>query len=412
MPLLKLLEKNSETLKEMSIEQIVSTAGDGKLRDNSEAQSELREFLLQTEVDLLSSYVDHCLNVDFADKGLVLQDIVNELGRRLEYDVQNGKYRGSQKSIGYDGIWKDPSGHNIVVEVKTSTWRAITLKTLNDYRNKLLESGEISKPSSILIVVGRIDTEDLEAQVRGSRFAWDVRIISVASLLNLVRIKLSTESADTIEKIRRLITPIEYTRLDSLVDVVFSTTVDVEESTASESSDKIETLAKEVETVSHGDRQYELTPGELIHAVRNKLIDAIGNAHGTKYIKKSRALFWNRYHEYRVVCTISKRYETKGTEKYWYAYHPQWHEFLNEGERGTFLLGCMEIDKGFAIPVEVMEAHLDEFNKTVRKRDGKYYYHIKIKEDKSGNHSLLLPQGKSNLRLDDFAIEINISDLG
>ena len=30
----------------------------------------------------------------FAKSGFVLQDIVNEIGKRLGYDVQNGRYQG------------------------------------------------------------------------------------------------------------------------------------------------------------------------------------------------------------------------------------------------------------------------------------------------------------------------------
>jgi len=35
----------------------------------------------------------------------------------------------------------------------------------------------------VLIVVGRQDTGELEAQIRGSRHAWDIRLISAEALL-------------------------------------------------------------------------------------------------------------------------------------------------------------------------------------------------------------------------------------
>jgi hypothetical protein len=51
----------------------------------------------------------------------------------------------------------------------------------------LITSGQLKEDqSSILIVVGREDTGDLEAQIRGSRHAWDVRLISVDALLRLM----------------------------------------------------------------------------------------------------------------------------------------------------------------------------------------------------------------------------------
>lgn len=36
-----------------------------------------------------------------------MQDIVNELGRRLEYKAENGRYQGVRNSIGFDGLWED-----------------------------------------------------------------------------------------------------------------------------------------------------------------------------------------------------------------------------------------------------------------------------------------------------------------
>jgi hypothetical protein len=96
---------------------------------------------------------------------MVLQDLVNELGRRLDYTVTNGRYQGTQNAIGFDGLWRSPEGHTIVVEVKTSDAYRISLDTLSGYRQRLISNGEITDESSILIVVGRQDTGELEAQV-------------------------------------------------------------------------------------------------------------------------------------------------------------------------------------------------------------------------------------------------------
>src|SRR5207253_1833076 len=108
---------------------------------------------------------------NFTKSGMVLQDLVNELGRRLDYSVRNGRYQGTTKEIGYDGIWVSPEKHAIVAEVKTTDAYRISLETIASYRNRLLVDREITNPCSMLIVVGRQDTGDLEAQVRGSRHA-------------------------------------------------------------------------------------------------------------------------------------------------------------------------------------------------------------------------------------------------
>jgi hypothetical protein len=165
---------------------------------------------------------------------MVLQDLVNELGRRLDYKVTNGRYQGTPTKIGFDGIWVSGEGHSIVVEVKTTDTYRISLDTIATYRKRLTDTGELGSPSSILIIVGREDTGELEAQVRGSRHAWDIRLISADALIKLVELKEGADAPDTDRKIRSLLAPMEYTRLDEMIDVMFSTAKDVESAAEAE----------------------------------------------------------------------------------------------------------------------------------------------------------------------------------
>lgn len=158
---------------------------------------------------------------------MVLQDLVNELGRRLDYVVTNGRYQGTSNSIGFDGIWKS-EGHTIIVEVKTTDAYRIPLDKIATYRTRLHSTGQIDGLSSILVVVGREDTGEPEAQVRGSRHAWDVRLISAEALLKLVQLKEDSDDPETGRKIRSLLAPMEYTRLDAMIDVMFTAAKDVE----------------------------------------------------------------------------------------------------------------------------------------------------------------------------------------
>ncbi|WP_237478563.1 hypothetical protein [Lichenibacterium dinghuense] len=182
MPLLALWATNQEAVDQFSIEQVVATAGDGILRDQSICSKELREYLSQISTNKIEQYVAHCLGIAFTRSGMVLQDLVNELGRRLEYGVKNGRYQGTSNAIGYDGLWMSPEDHTIIAEVKTTDSYRILLDTLIAYREKLIAERSIVSTSSVLIVVGRQDTGELEAQIRGSRHAWDIRLISVESL--------------------------------------------------------------------------------------------------------------------------------------------------------------------------------------------------------------------------------------
>ena len=80
MPLLSLWNSNPEAVSQLSIEQIVATAGNDKLRDASECAEELRTYLSQVLTQKLASYVEHCLSNSFQPSGMVLQDLVNEIG--------------------------------------------------------------------------------------------------------------------------------------------------------------------------------------------------------------------------------------------------------------------------------------------------------------------------------------------
>jgi len=404
MPLLELWSSNPATIGQFSIEQIVKTAGSGNLQDGSDCAKELHAYLLEVSSDKLAEYIDTCLTAHFPNSGRVLQDLVNELGRRLDYKVSNGRYQGTVNTIGYDGIWVSPEGHSIVVEVKTTDAYRISLDTIAGYREKLLKADELQQPASVLIVVGREDTGELEAQVRGSRHAWDMRLISTDALIKLVQLKEGAEEPETGRKIRSLLSPMEYTRLDQMVDVMFTTAKDVENAAGAEVG--TEEGAGEVESEPDKSKStWEFTDAALLQGKRDDIISALGTRESVALIRRSRALFWNADHTIRVAVTISKRYARKGGPSYWYAYHPQWRDFLDEAQRAYVILGCMDRNEAFAIPADTLHPVLGSLN-TTEKEDGSSYWHLHLYEDPLGTVSLTLPKEKGSLQLSPFRIPL------
>ncbi len=194
MALIDLWRGSPDQLSAKHVQQIVAFAGDGKLGDGNPASVEFRTFLGQVSSAILMRYATECLTDSFSSSGLVLQDTVNEIGLRLGFLVTHGRYRGVAGQLGFDGLWESADDHGLVVEVKTTDAYRIDLNTLADYRRGLIKSGKLSEEhSSILIVVGRQDTGDLEAQIRGSRHAWDVRLISTEALMSLLAVKEELE---------------------------------------------------------------------------------------------------------------------------------------------------------------------------------------------------------------------------
>jgi hypothetical protein len=409
MPLISLWSSNRAAIEEFSIEQVVTAAGDGNLRDGSLCSQELRAYLSEIPSAKLAEYIEHCLSKHFSKGGMVLQDLVNELGRRLDYKVTNGRYQGTSNAIGYDGIWGSPEGHMIVVEVKTTDAYRISLDTIAMYRDRLIGNGEVFSPSSILIVVGREDTGELEAQVRGSRHAWDIRLISADALIKVVQLKEDTDAPDTGRKIRSLLAPMEYTRLDQMIDVMFTTAKDVEIAAAVEATAESEepgetiSLTKTSSATSKG--TWEFTDAALLQEKRELIVDALNRREGVNLIKRSRALYWDAGHTIRVACTISKRY-TKGSYPYWYAHHPAWEDFLAEGKKAFLALGCMDLAVTFAVPWQILHPILDGLN-TTQKDDG-FYWHIHLTEPEPGELSMLLPKRNTVLPLKEYALSLKV----
>jgi hypothetical protein len=290
MPLIALWESNSAAVGEFSIEQVVATAGNGELKDESLCSTELRRFFAEVTTPKLALYVERCLSASFPKSGMVLQDLINELGRRLDFTVENGRYQGITNAIGFDGLWKSPEGRSIVIEVKTTDAYRISLDRIADYRERLIVSNHIDKSSSMLIVVGRDDTGELEAQVRGSRHAWDIRLLSVEALLKLVQLKENADDTATAQKIRDILFPMEYTRLDRIIDVMFTTVTDAEPASSPESDLQIELDekglpppvidnidVKKIERV-HPEGTWEFTDSRVLQQKRLEILQSVSQS--------------------------------------------------------------------------------------------------------------------------------------
>ena len=331
-PLFTLLKSAPTQVDALSITQVVALCGNGKLSDSSDCSIELREYLKIAKSENLGRYLQACLDHPFERSGLVLQDIVNEFGRRLDYNVENGLYQGKVNAVGFDGLWINSSGHEIVVEVKTTDAYRINLDVVTKYRDVMLTAGKITKDASVLIVVGREDTGDLEAQVRGSRHAWTVRLISTDALIKLVSLKENGDS-NSVGKIHELLRPFEYTKLDKIIEIAFTVAEDATSALIEQQAPESE-LFPDVQDTSF--KQVH-TPPELLSDIRNKILDSLTQEYAP-LVKKSRALYWTANKEFRVAVTISKRYE--GGD-YWYAYHSDWDEFLGQATTGLYVLGSL-----------------------------------------------------------------------
>ncbi len=386
----------------MTIEQVVSSAADGNLLDNSSCCIEFRQFLSGAPIESLFGYARHCLESSFNKSGLVLQDIVNESGRRLDFEVENGLYQGKRNAIGYDGIWRAKGEPDLIVEVKTTDYVTVRLEKIAEYKQKLLLEARVGKDASVLIVVGREDTGALEAQVRGSRYAWEMRLISIEGLIKLVQIKEKTDDASTLNQIRQLLQPFEYTKVDKIIDVIFTTAVNVE------SQQEIEQAAEVASEAIHdedGAKQIRTDP-ELFKAKRQEVVDAFALWKGKQLVKRSSTLFWSPNKDFRVCCAVSKRYELKGDyQPYWYAFHPSWDAFLAQGKEGFFILSCMDRNDAFGIPYSWIEQNKKNMNVTDRGEHS--YWHVPVTTLESGKLAINLSKIQAKAPSEPYRFSFN-----
>jgi len=179
----------------MPLEQVLELVGDLDDTPGEKTPRErFRRFLSQnlTSVGAVRDYVEECLRFSGEQYNKALQDLVNHLGRLLGFDVTFGRYKGVQGEIGFDGVWKSPSGLYIVVEVKTTDVYAIKTATLLGYIDRLISEQKIPDWDHALglYVVGRGDAElkQLENSIIAEKRTHQLRIITADKLLTLAEL--------------------------------------------------------------------------------------------------------------------------------------------------------------------------------------------------------------------------------
>lgn len=241
-----------------------------------------------------------------------------------------------------------------------------------------------------------MDTGALEAQIRGSRHAWDMRVVGVDSLVKLMRVKEKSNEDTTIRQIRELLRPFEYTRIDRIVDVVFDAAVDVEQSLETEVVEEVGAA----ESSSPISQSQERTEVNALDEMRERIVASLQRRLGVGLVRRRRALYESIDGSKRVCIAVSKRYD-RAYQPYWHAYHPTWNEFLNGAKDGRFVLGCMDRDDAFAIPYEIMVGFLPKLNQTQRE-NGERYWHIVVTRREDGTLALYSSKTREAIDLRQF----------
>lgn len=397
MALIDLWKSNREELEGKLLQQLIAIAGEGRLLDGNSTSIEFRELLRAIPASQLGHYAQQCLDTKFDGSGFALQDIVNQVAIRLGFSVEHGRYRGMPGQYGHDGLWTLGNGHKIVVEVKTTDAYAINLDIVAAYRKKLIADGKSTVDNtSLLLIVGRHDTGGLEAQIRGSRYAWDMRIISVDALIKLLELKETLDDPSIVARVQDVLIPQEYTKLDAIIDLAFMTVEEVASADAVEVEEDSEDLNETADVPESKEKRFK--PSGFHDLCANRLESHLG----ISLVKQSRSIYSTPSGDVSAWVPVSKQHGTNEKEVYWFAFHPHQKDTLVHAEQAYFALGCASASLVFVIPFTYIREYLNKMWTTVR--DDRMYWHVKI-EGRDGKYTLLLRQGEENPDISSFLLE-------
>lgn len=202
----------------------------GPLDDSTDPNSPSARFrtYLQENVHSvgdLRAYVDAALSSSGEQYNKALQDLINHAGHVLGFEVEFGRYRGVSGQIGFDGLWRSPTGRALVVETKTTDVYTVKTATLLGYINDLVSGGQLERPDQAtgLYVYGRFDaaTSQLEKAIIAEGRQERLRVASVDALLNLLELKQEYELEH--ETVFQLLLP-SPVRVDTIVNLIFDIT--------------------------------------------------------------------------------------------------------------------------------------------------------------------------------------------
>lgn len=356
------------SLKGKRLSQIIAFAGDGKLLDSSMASSQFRLYLQTLSRDILAEHTEECLLEKFESSPFALQDIVNEIGRRLGLIIKYGLYRGKKGFPGHDGLWFGPNKTSFIVEVKTTDAYRVDLERIDGYRESLIESKEVELDKAyILLVVGRQETGGLEAQIRGSKQAWHTRIIGIRALLKLLELQEMLDNLDA-ARITQFLKPIEFTRLDTLLELLFWSAEE----------------AKEAEPETE-----EETSPLVANVVRDKCLKYIEEKTGFKVVRRTRTTAEIPARGMGLFFSYSKTYKRGGSTYFWYKYAPNHDTFLKSQSRAFLIFICELPHEVLIIPYEDFERWIPKLHTTPPEpiNNTSFYWHINITVQ---NQNLLL----------------------
>ena len=146
-----------------------------------------------TDPEVLQVYVNQCLARSEERYVRALQDLINHLGRLLEFEVTFGPYEWLPGQIAFNGRWKSTWGPNIIIEIRKREVYSPYRPTLSRVIEQMIDEGEIAgwhlAVGLYVIARPRVHFTHLEKAILEHVQAHQLRIASLDSLFILAALK-------------------------------------------------------------------------------------------------------------------------------------------------------------------------------------------------------------------------------
>ncbi len=263
---------------------------------------------------------------------------------------------------------------------------SINLSTIANYRKQVNSDLELPPEAiSILIVVGRDDTDDLEAQVRGSRYAWDIRLLGVDSLFRLLKLKESLDDPNVERQIKEMLVPQEFTRLDRIVDLIFETAEDAQ----SEDKDEETTLE---------DASERIAPASF----HSNVLPKLERRFSSSLVKQARVLWASPDGKLLLSCQVSREYQRAGMN-YWFGLKRTTKERLEKHGNAYCAFGLGDAKRVLLFRYSELAPLLEHCHTSPEPNGQILHWHIRfVKRDE--RIEMQLPSTHDNLDVTDLLV--------
>ena len=172
------------------------------------------------------------------------------------------------------------------------------------------------------------------------------------------------EDPQIVEKIRRVLVPQEFTKVDGIIDLVFSTAEDVKK------GQELAVADTEDEDVEETKRP-KFTPSNF----RDECAVRVQAHLKQPLVKRSFAVYSSPDESVVAICINSREYKKPKGFGYWFAFHPHQRDRLH-GPGAYVALGCGSPSQILLVPASDFVSWLDGCNTTTR--EGRSYWHVQV----------------------------------